>query len=76
MLMLSGNRSHRHSRFIGNRLVLREIPNQVGNDITDKFQGDSGSQAGMTEGLRMKALTRPPMGPRVTLRIRFIKLRK
>ena len=24
------------------------ISNQVGNDITDKFQGDSGSQAGMT----------------------------
>ena len=29
------------------------IPNQVGNDITDKFQGHSGSSTGMTEGLRV-----------------------
>ena len=28
------------------------IPNQVGNDITNKFQSDSGSQARMTEGIR------------------------
>ena len=58
---------HRESPFCKN-----EIPNQVGNDIVDKFQCDSGSEAGMTEGLRMKALTRPPIRPRVTLRIRFI----
>ena len=36
----------------GIAFFVREIPNQVGNDITDKFQCDSGSQAGMTEGLR------------------------
>jgi len=59
----------------GIAFFVREIPNQV-DDITDKFQGDSGSSTGMTEDLRMKALTRPPIGSRVTLRIRFIKLRE
>jgi len=43
-------RSQRYSYL---KLIKYEIPNQVGNDITDKFQGDSGSQAGMTEGLRV-----------------------
>jgi hypothetical protein len=38
------------------KLIKYEIPNQVGNDIMDKFQCDSGSQAGMTKGLRMKEL--------------------
>jgi len=33
----------------GIAFFVREIPNQVGNDIVDKFQCDSGSQAGMTE---------------------------
>ena len=60
----------------GSAFFVREIPNQVGNDITDKSQGDSGSSTGMTEDLRMKALTRPPIRSRVTLRIRFIKMRE
>jgi len=33
------------------KLIKYEIPNQVGNDIMDKFQCDSGSSTGMTKGL-------------------------
>jgi hypothetical protein len=34
------------------KLIKYEIPNQVGNDITDKLQCDSGSSTGMTENLK------------------------